>query len=304
MKIHKIWALPGSLKRPASPRIAKVTGIEQTLRSQKSYEYSAFRVAKHAIDFIPENEIRRVGAVIVVTQTPPYLCPSFACKIRAALELPETAICFDVNQGCAGFVMGLQIANSVAKLGQLVLLIVGDHLAQFIGEKDEALHSVFSDCVTATIMEVTDKEHIFETRHPNGNPNAVLCPREGFLSMNGLEVHHFSQSRVPEFTMGTTKIKDTSVADIIFFHQANETILNGLREKITTLNKAFNEENAPSILREYGNASSASIPLTICVKGGVPAHKFALLVGFGSGLTMAKTFIEQNSDVKTEIIEE
>ena len=46
-------------------------------------------------------------ALIVVTQSPDYLMPPTSSVIQGRLGLKQDLFCLDINQGCAGFVVGL-----------------------------------------------------------------------------------------------------------------------------------------------------------------------------------------------------
>ena len=54
-----------------------------------------------------------IDALIFVSQTPDYRSPATACKLQAELGLPERCTAFDMNQACAAFIFGLQVAHSM-----------------------------------------------------------------------------------------------------------------------------------------------------------------------------------------------
>jgi 3-oxoacyl-[acyl-carrier-protein] synthase-3 len=51
-----------------------------------------------------------IDALILVTQSPDYFLPATSNVIAGALELGEDVFCVDINQGCAGYEVGLMQA--------------------------------------------------------------------------------------------------------------------------------------------------------------------------------------------------
>ena len=50
---------------------------------------------------------QEIDALILVTQTPDHLMPPTSSIIQGRLALKQDMFCLDINQGCAGFVVGL-----------------------------------------------------------------------------------------------------------------------------------------------------------------------------------------------------
>lgn len=48
-----------------------------------------------------------IDALVLVTQTPDYVLPPTSSIIQGRLRLKHNMLCMDINQGCAGFVLGL-----------------------------------------------------------------------------------------------------------------------------------------------------------------------------------------------------
>ena len=64
-------------------------------------------------------------------------------------------------------------------------------------------------------------------------------------------------------------------------------------------------EKVPLGLREYGNTTSASIPLTIvseCAEAYRNGKQKALVCGFGTGLSWGSAYLETNNIVVPEVI--
>jgi len=51
-----------------------------------------------------------IGALVFVSQTPDYFAPPTSNVIHGKLGLGHDVVCLDINQGCAGFTVGLMQA--------------------------------------------------------------------------------------------------------------------------------------------------------------------------------------------------
>jgi len=52
-------------------------------------------------------------ALILITQSPDYFMPPTSNVIQGRLNLKHDLLCLDINQGCAGFIIGLMQAFSL-----------------------------------------------------------------------------------------------------------------------------------------------------------------------------------------------
>ena len=83
---------------------------------------------------------------------------------------------------------------------------------------------------------------------------------------------------------------DIHDVDLIIPHQANKRIIDGAAKRLgIDLSKVYVN------LQEYGNTSSASIPVALAeavAEGRAKKGDKIILVGFGGGLTWGATLIE------------
>jgi hypothetical protein len=116
--------------------------------------------------------------------------------------------------------------------------------------------------------------------------------REQVIYMQGREVFKFA---VNAMTKSVQKIMselhlDMDEIDWIIPHQANMRIINNSIKKL-----GIPIEKVIITLDEYGNTSSASIPIALAEaydEGKIKSGQKVVLVGFGGGLTWASTIIE------------
>ena len=85
--------------------------------------------------------------LIFVTQTPNQSLPSTSCEIHAALGLNQNCGAIDVNQGCTGYIYGLNLASSLIDSGsaKYVLLLTGDTYTKLLDSKDQSVLPIFGD---------------------------------------------------------------------------------------------------------------------------------------------------------------
>ena len=123
------------------------------------------------------------------------------------------------------------------------------------------------------------------------------------LILDGPAVLTFSTQRIPP---AVEKVLDYAGAskdqiDHFIFHQANRMINETLRKKL-----GLPVEKVPSTLRDFGNTSGASVPLTMTVRireqlQAGPSR--LLLCGFGIGLSWASCVLDVEGACFPELIE-
>jgi 3-oxoacyl-[acyl-carrier-protein] synthase-3 len=253
-----------------------------------------------------------IDALIFVSQTPDYLLPASSCSLHGRLGLSKRCAAFDLNLGCSGYVYGLWVASQLMASGlHRVLLLVGDTISRIVSPSDRSAAPLFGDAGTATALERCDTETpwVFELgtngsgqehlivpaggfRYPRTDVTAVRTEREGGnirsdedLFMDGAEIFAFSLTEVPRlFAQVLAEAGWTAEnTDRFIMHQANQFMLKHLakRMKLPT-------EKVVLALEEFGNTSSASIPLAMTHSLAVELREDSLrllLAGFGVGLS-------------------
>jgi len=75
--------------------------------------------------------------------------------------------------------------------------------------------------------------------------------------MDGMEIFNFTISTIiPHIQL---RCEEYGLPDIVVFHQANKYMLEFMRKNLKSPNDKFLYS-----LEDFGNTSSASIPLTLC----------------------------------------
>lgn len=249
---------------------------------------------------------KEVGILVFVTQTPDYKVPATACVLHKRMGLSQNCIAFDMNQGCSGFVYGL---NAVAALlqssdSQYALMLCGDTSAKnrFRGRREyRDSHStllLFGDGGTATLLKKTksDSDSLLFTSCTDGEGFDVIMESEHTWRhpwsqrpnhLDDMEVFNFSISKAPEMLKTYMELTDTTPEDYdkLILHQANRLIMQTVAKRA-----GFSSDQMLSSIEIFANTSSASIPNTLVKEYGedesVKPLRF-LCCGFGVGLSWA-----------------
>lgn len=272
-----------------------------------------------------------IDAVFFVSQTPDYLMPGSSMHIAERLGLASSCYCVDINQGCAGYVYGMSMITSFMSSTKIkkALLLVGDTITKLVSAKDKSIVPIFSDAGTATALEYNEfsEEIVYNTSVFGSSYEAIMirdgggrkpitdeslidevdstlnCRNGVQMRMQGMNVFTFSISKVhPNILelMQYTKLK-TQEIDYFVFHQANKLIVDNLANKLKIEN-----EKVPCSLKQFGNTSGASIPLTIVTEIASPTNNIdakLFLSGFGVGLSVASAIVNFNGVICPPLIE-
>ncbi|MBX9587219.1 MAG: ketoacyl-ACP synthase III [Gammaproteobacteria bacterium] len=261
-----------------------------------------------------------IDCIIFVTQTPDYLIPATACLLQSRLGLSENCIAFDVNLGCSGYLYGLYLSSSLIRKNGLkrVLLLTGDTSSKLISKDDQSVNSLFGDAVCATALEYTPKAlplHFilgtdgngFASLHiPAGGSRKYVSDNKNdfFLKMNGPNIFLFALQKVPKLVSSILNKLNWSIDSVDFwlFHQASALVIDSIVEKI-----GIPSSKVITSYEEYGNTSSASIPLTITEKltpliNNNASGKRLILVGFGAGHSWGVLAFDCFTDILTSTV--
>ncbi|KAF0842702.1 MULTISPECIES: ketoacyl-ACP synthase III [Methylovorus] len=271
-----------------------------------------------------------IDALIVVTQSPDYPIPATAIILQDKLGLPHSTIAFDINLGCSGYAYGLFTLGSMLSAHGLKrgIMLVGDKSSNPLS-LDNGLLSLFGDAATATALEFDEtaqpmyfnmgsdgsghKAIIIEAggqrvpiqpHHLERLPGADGISRKGTdVILDGPSILNFSIREVPVSVAQLVEFSPFSLEDIDYFvfHQANRMINETIRKKL-----GLPAEKVPMSLKDFGNTSSASIPVTINTRlqeALAQGPQRLLLSGFGVGLSWASCILNIENAYLPPLIE-
>jgi 3-oxoacyl-[acyl-carrier-protein] synthase III len=313
-EVHPVAEFAGTFGADDVQKISQSTGVEQRHIIGEKLRCSdlCHAAARRLLDDL-KWEAQTIAGTFFVTQSGDFPYPATACILQMRLGLPKTCAAFDINLGCSGYIYGLWMASCLMVASGLsrVLLFSGDVASKPPSPLDRSTALLFGDAGTVTALELcpgasplafslgTDGAGwknllipvgISTSRHPRNETTALRKEAESGnwrsgedLYMDGAEVFAFTLREVPPLFSGILDRSDWSRDDVDFFvlHQANKFMLTHLAKRMKLpLSKV------PLSLREYGNTSSASIPLTINAELGeaIRTRPLKLLMaGFGVG---------------------
>ncbi|PLW92954.1 MAG: ketoacyl-ACP synthase III [Marinilabiliales bacterium] len=260
-----------------------------------------------------------IDAIILVTQSGDYPIPSTAFIIQDHLQLPDTCIAFDINLGCSGYVIGLQTISSMMGKNKFkkVILLATDVPSINLSYHDKSTYPLFGDGASATALEYDEcaKNMYFITQSNGRDFDALYIPHGGMrnfagphsfeeieyeggikrnmthIVLDGMRIFNFSITKVPPQIITLMELCGNSIDEIDYFftHQANKIMNETIRKKLKIQADRF-----PYSIQEYGNTSSASIPITMSHILGDPNKMYkgeTVLSGFGIGLSWASAYI-------------
>jgi 3-oxoacyl-[acyl-carrier-protein] synthase-3 len=255
-----------------------------------------------------------IDALILVTQSPDYFMPPTSNIIQGRLKLKQDMFCMDINQGCAGFVIGLIQAFFLLEQEsiQKVVIINADVLSRKTSPKDRNSYPLIGDATAITVVERDTADSVIYanlkmdgTRH-----EALMIPAGGFrlpsspetalmkdvgdnnlraedhLHMDGSAVFNFVQVEVPPLIDDLLKHAGVAMDEVDYFfcHQPNRFMLQKLANKI----KVPYAKMPNNVVEHFGNNSGATIPTAIAfnLRDRLLHEKLQVcLVGFGVGLS-------------------
>lgn len=272
-----------------------------------------------------------VDCLVFVSQTPDYILPATACILQQRLGLSNECMAFDISMGCSGWVYGLTVLASLLSTGTCKkgLLLAGDTVTVTKSSRDKTTYPLFGDAGTATAIEFQEKEDGIVSylctdgegadtimirdggfRHPFSVDSLVYKEYENGSVRNNLQsyldgtsVFTFGISKAPKSVKKLLEYtgKRLEEIDYYIFHQANML----MNEKIRTKLK-LSAEKTPYILKDFGNTSSTSIPLTLVAKLKEHLRNNDLNIvacGFGVGLSWGSVLFRTKSIVCCDLIQ-
>ena len=316
----------------------------QTLRLKKIMGYNQHRLAKETStvsDFavyglnhmLEQGWIRKedIGAVITVTLCPDHFVPHIGNIVHDRCDLGTDVVCYDLAQGCCGFLVGLSQAFMLLEHmeDKKVVLINGDVLSHKVSRRDRNDFPLIGDGCTITVLENGGGDEIYYEMHTDGKRGAALkIPAGAFrmpstpqtaemvdqgdgnyrsldnICMDGSGVFNFVQVEVPPMLEAAfaREGKSAECFDWFLFHQPNRFMLQKLAEKAN-----LPMDKLPmNLVENYGNPSGASIPLTAilnCSQDLKDKENRCCLSAFGSGLAWGVIFMNIGRLEHCEMIE-
>lgn len=284
------------------------TGIKTRRYSNKG-EHTSDMAVKAVNNLVEKHgtDISDIDFIIVCTTSPDQTMPNAASRVQYKLGI-KSAGCNDMYAACAGFVYGLQVAHGFINSGvyKKVLVLGAETLSKITDYEDRTSCILFGDGVGAAIVEPSEEEyflafnsgtngefgHDLYLSHKKNSLNGVGINPNGKIIQNGKSVFKWAVGNIPVKIKELVAKAGLTMDDIDYIvpHSANLRIIEAIAKNLD-----FPMEKIPESVTEFGNTSSASIPLAIeksIKNGGIKKGDTILVIGFGGGLTFAGAILK------------
>jgi 3-oxoacyl-[acyl-carrier-protein] synthase-3 len=239
--------------------------------------------------------------------------PMPACAVHVQQKLGAEQIpSFDISAACAGFVYGLTIADQFIATGKAgcVLVIGVELLSRLLNWGDRTTCVLFGDGAGAVVLGPAkgDGRGILSTRiftdgslagalHIPGGGTTEPLTAEGLerkrnkVHMSGSEVFRVAIKNLT--SASTLALKAAGLTskelDWVVAHQANLRIITQVSDRLS-----FPLEKFVLNIEDYGNTSSASIPIALdeAVRDGrIKPGQSVLLCALGAGISWGAAIV-------------
>ena len=289
----------------------------------------------HGLQYLFDSGLLKpeeIDALLFVSQSPDYFMPPTSNVLHGRFGLRQDCLCMDINQGCAGFELGMIQACLLLDQPAVkkVVLLNADVLSPKVSPRDRNSKPLIGDAAAITVVEECAEENpIYANIKMDGTGALVLnIPAGGFrlpsspetavmeedaagnfrskdnLVMQGDEVFNFVQREVPPMIEHLFEQSGVDRADVdwYMFHQPNKFMLNKLADKL-----GIEREKMPAnIVENFGNASGVTVPTCISYNLGEQLCKGEMqlcMAGFGVGLTWSSLMMKMGNLRFNKIIE-
>ncbi len=254
---------------------------------------------------IPASDIE---ILIVTTATGDTVYPNMACQIQAHID-NHTAMCYDLNAACSGFLYAATTAQAFIKSGmaKTIMVVATEMVSKTVDYTDRSSCILFGDGAAAVIFQASEESGIVDAIfHADGAKGGCIHMKDrqrdnywhkdeeapDFMYMEGKPVYAFATRTVPEAIHELLDKTQTAIDDVDWFvlHQANGKMLQMIARKL-----GVSEDKVPMNLNKYGNTSSATIPILLdelVREGKIKAGDKIVMSGFGAGLTWGALLLE------------
>ncbi|MFD0765443.1 3-oxoacyl-ACP synthase III family protein [Mucilaginibacter lutimaris] len=312
-------------------KLIKTTGVERRriVKAGTCTSDLCFKAAEKLIEELGWDK-KDIDGLVFVTQTPDYILPASSCILQSRLGLSTECFTLDISLGCSGFVYGISTLAGYMQSGMIkkALLLAGDTSSMTSSKSDKSTYPLFGDAGTATALEFVDgndgmKFHLgtdgagyqaiiindggyrnrFNERSLQQNTITEGINRNNLeLMLDGMDVFSFGISKAPETVRALVEKFNIDIAQVdhVYFHQANLMMNERIRKKLQ-----LPENKVPLSLKNFGNTSSATIPLTMVTETADSlrnGENEIIACGFGVGLSWASLICKTNRLVISDLV--
>jgi len=260
-------------------------------------------------------EASQLDCIIDSSTIPDFAYPHTGCVLQGKFGLTSTPA-INLQQGCAGFIYGLAIADQFIRNGiyERVLVVGAELLSSSFDYTDRGrdMAVLFADGAGAVVLQAVEGGERGLISHHLHTDGTVLDALSGELwgtstyppiskrkieegrgrpQMNGRAVFVHAVRRFREVVGACLDANRLTVADVdlYIFHQANIRIIEAVAEAFKIpFEMAFN------IVERYGNPAASSVPMALhgaLGAGRIKDGDLVLLAAFGTGFSWGASLL-------------
>ena len=266
--------------------------LDNRIGTRLVYEFSSFDALLNAIKdcvgrLFSSNNLAAVdiGSIIVVGQAKlSSQIPHLAARIHSLFGFPEQCLSLDLGHGCAGFIVGLDLAHNLANsLSKPSLLITCDPYRKILNPADFSTNLLFSDAVSATLVgENIGQFSCSNFQHMTYSElcNSIEYSQGSYLHMNGRLILDFGKRLVAPALNKYIENHILNSECIVLPHHGSRIVVDSLRRATSASTHVLWDESF------RGNTISSSIPISISnLQKLLPTSSEFVMIGFGVGLS-------------------
>lgn len=312
---HMLQQLAHAPDKEAYLKALYETGMQGNIDAHMSTADLALRATQVALTQA-NMTAQDLDLIIQTSVVPDYVFPGVACVLADKLGLTSTPT-FSLNQGCAGFIYALSLADQYIKTGTYeTILVVGAELLSSIflySNRGRDMSVLFADGAGAAIVVPASPEepsgmmshHLHTDGTLLGKLYAELFGTTTFPPMvkkkidddrsrprmEGRAVFVQAVRRFREVVRECLEANKVSVDEVdhFLFHQANVRILESVSESLN-----IPAAKVPVNIHKYGNTSAASVPILLhetLQEGRIKRGDLCLLAAFGTGFNWGASLL-------------
>lgn len=274
--------------------ISKRTGIRQRhfAGEDESLAYLASQAAKQTIESYGKDIYNQINLIIVASMSSKLPTPSIASQVQRELGIEE-CWAFDLSGACSGFIMALDVAESLGHRYQegYSLVIGAERMSDIIDFSDRSTSILFGDGAGAVLIK-NDGQGLCEYASdlsgvPDTSDSITVDIADGepaHIAMSGREVFNFVVRRIIP-SLSTFIKEKVGEMDYLVSHQANARLVDIMVDKLE-----IDHDKAPLNIQKVANTSAGSVPILLdeLVREGklrLNEEQKVVLTGFGGGLS-------------------